>query len=407
MTGSIASSFTERDKPLSFNWKAKDSKWLEPLGLPPAPSQRHEWGRSAILLDAVITHPLGGSPMPEIDSVCSGCVSYSRNNNWWAKTSRYFQYSLRVVIWAVEELALLGWLEHEVADANPSCGRQSRFRASPLLMEATRLPEISRSIRELIVLKDRDKRLTDYPDTIQTERWRKELKAQNEAIGSLTIDISHPEAVWDGNIIRIENHVLYPSMDCLYRVFNRNWKHGGRFYGGWWQNVKKPHRQFLMINGGVTAEEDYHQLHPSLLYRMVGKPLYGDAYTIDGWERKLRKKALNIIFNAITYHAALGAVTNAICVYEGPRNSCESAKELIALLKAKHAPISQYFHKGVGLELQALDAAMAENVMRRLRKQGIASLPIHDSFVVPANDQGVLLEAMDDAFETEIRAKIA
>ena len=44
----------QRDKPLSFNWKAKDTEWLEPLDLPIAPSKKHEEVRSAILLAHII-----------------------------------------------------------------------------------------------------------------------------------------------------------------------------------------------------------------------------------------------------------------------------------------------------------------------------------------------------------------
>jgi hypothetical protein len=37
--------------------------------------------------------------------------------------------------------------------------------------------------------------------------------------------------------------------------------------------------------------------------------------------------------------------------------------------------------------------------MRRLRKQGVVSLPVHDSFIVPANDHDALKEAMDIALK--------
>jgi len=390
---------SQRDKPLSFNWKAMDTTWLEPLDLPTAPSKKYKEVRSAILLDAMAAHSMSGCAMPETEAVCTGWVSYSRNRNWWAGTSRYFPYSHASVIRAVENSAMLGWLAHVIAPTNPSCGWQSRFRASPLLLEAADLPEISRSIRELIILKDGEKQLSGYRDTIQTERWRNQTEAQNEAINSVDINITHPDAVIDGNVIRIGNHILYPSMNALYRVFNKDWKHGGRFYGGWWQNAKNDNRRFMTINDEDTVEEDYSQLHPRLLYRMEGQPLDVDAYTIDGWERDLCKKALNIILNAGTYQSALVAIASKIGARDGPGNNYEKAKALICALKAKHQPVAKYFHTGVGLRLQAVDASIAENVMRRLRKQGVVSLPVHDSFIVPANDHDALKEAMDIALK--------
>jgi len=393
------SEFSSRDKPLSFNWKATNTSWLDKLNLPSASFKKHEEVRSAILLDAMLAHHMGGCPIPNSDTVCTGWVSYSRNRNWWAGTSRYFPYSLREVIRVVKQLSFLHLLDHEKAPANPNTGWQSRFRASSHLLEAARLPEINRSIKELILLKDGNKNLIGYRDTIQTERWRNETGAQNEAISGIDVNISHPDAIIDGNVIRIGDHILYPCMNAMYRVFNEDWKHGGRFYGGWWQNVKKSHRPYLSINGMATVEEDYSQLHPRLLYRKECKSLTGDAYTIDGWDRDTCKKALNTILNAKTYRSALGAIATEIGSNGGAGNAHEKAKALITAQKAKHSPITKYFHSGIGSKLQAIDASVAENVMRRLRKQEIVSLPIHDSFIVPTNNQSALKEAMEVALE--------
>jgi hypothetical protein len=386
-----------RDKPIWFTWETRNSDWLDPLSLPPAKTKNHELVRSAIFLDAVLAHPLAGCPIPNTHAISTGFVSYSRNRNWWAGASRYFPCSYKAVIDAVDELALLGWLNHHKAPANPSCGWQSRFRASSSLIDTVGHPYIYNSIRELIVLKNGDKQLIGYRDTARTEGWRNEVAAQNEAISGIDINIAHPDAVIGGNIIRIGDHVLYPAKNTLYRVFNKDWKHGGRFYGGWWQNAKSADRQFITIDGGMTIEKDYHQLHPKLIYRLEGKALIGDAYTLGGWERGLCKIAFNIILNASSYQSALGAVAMEVGLKHGPERKRQKAAQLILDLKIKHQPVAQYFHSGVGLRLQEIDARMAEHVMRRLRKQGIVALPIHDSFIVPANDQLALLEAMDDA----------
>lgn len=392
----------ERDKPLSFHWQAEDEGWTDVLNLPPTPSKRREETRAAILIDALIAHQSDGCTGARADTISTGWVSYSRNRNWWAGTSRYFPYTLRDVLWAVKQAALLGWLEHEKAPAGLNVGRQSRFRASSLLVEATKLPEVSQRLKESIVLKASNKRLIDYRDTIQTEHWRREVEAQNEALLGTDIRLEHPEAVAEGNVIRIEDHVLYPRMKSLYRVFNGDWRHGGRNYGGWWQNAKKEHRPYLAINGEATVELDYSQIHPQLLYRMEGVSQDGDAYTLPGWPRDLCKRAWNILINAETYPSALGAVSLAVGIEYGQGQNRTKAADLIQAMKDKHAPISRHFHSGVGLRLQALDAAMAENVMKRLRKQGIVALPIHDSFVVQDRHEGALAEAMEAAFQAKI-----
>ena len=71
-------------------------------------------------------------------------------------------------------------------------------------------------------------------------------------------------------------------------------------------------------------------------------------------------------------------------------------------MKRRHKPIARYFHSGVGLELQAVDAGMAETVMRELRRDNIVALPIHDSFIVQERHRGHLEEAMADAFENAV-----
>jgi len=187
-------------------------------------------------------------------------------------------------------------------------------------------------------------------------------------------------------------------MTQLYRVFNDNWNNGGRFYGGWWQQVKKRdvnHRSHIQISGEPIVEEDYAQLHPRLLYRYVGKELKGDAYELPGWGRGLCKKALNILINAATERAAIGAIANEI----GGESAHAKACQLISELKARHKPIAKFFHSKIGCHLQRIDSDMAEKVMLTLLKQGTIPLPIHDSFLVPKKHQQSLLEAMNDAYQ--------
>jgi len=50
----------------------------------------------------------------------------------------------------------------------------------------------------------------------------------------------------------------------LYRVFNDpDLRTGGRFYGGWWQNIPKTYRSRLLVNGKRMVEYDYSYSMPS------------------------------------------------------------------------------------------------------------------------------------------------
>jgi hypothetical protein len=53
----------------------------------------------------------------------------------------------------------------------------------------------------------------------------------------------------------------------LRRIFARGQMNlGGRFYGGWWQNIPKNYRRYILINGCQTVEVDFSTLHPTLLF---------------------------------------------------------------------------------------------------------------------------------------------
>ncbi len=202
----------------------------------------------------------------------------------------------------------------------------------------------------------------------------------------------------------------------LYRVFNGGWCQGGRFYGGWWQNVPKTYRAAIRMDDAPTVEPDYSRLHPNLLYFRAGETLGDDPYDIPGWPVPIVKRAFLIVINARNYRSAVGAIAATIREYphddedaflEVARHddiyqdeaACIDAANLIRGIKDRHQPIARYFHSGIGLELQNLDSRMAEMVMRSMRKKVIAVLPIHDSFMVPIDAESMLLEAMSEALE--------
>ena len=377
------------DRPLTFHWKIPNNGWLVPLALPPIASCRLRHARESILLEALLAHH-GGWPG----------VSYSRRPQFYSGLGRYHgtAYTYRTVVPMVDHLTDLGLLESWIAPANPNLGRQSVFRAAPALISAVSEAQIARAKcrpRELVRLRNRDKQLVDYRETENTSRMRRVLAEQNEAVGSIDIHLSGPEIWLDGAVLRVgENIRLFPAQSCVYRIFNDDWKHGGRAYGGWWQNAPKNIRAMIQIDGQSSIEEDHAQLHPRLLYARAGRDLPGDAYTLPEWDRRLCKKAFNVMLNANNYQSARAVIASEI----GGENAYQRAALLIREMKKRHAAVRDYFHTGIGLSLQNEDAAMAEYVLKRLLKRGIVALPIHDSFVVQDRHFDHLKEAMDDSF---------
>ena len=377
---------TERDKPLSFHWRAESDVFLN--AIPPSVDlserQRRAW--SSIILDAIL-EGLGKGRW----------ISYSRRKSFYSGLGRYHgtDYAYSTVPPIVDRLAADGFVEHEKARPG-DMGNQSRFRAAPWLVETVTLPLVTHDPLELVRLK-KEKRLVNYRDTARTDTLRRKLQGFNEALSGsiITLDVGEH----DGNVIRCGDHTLYPAMKSLYRVFNDDWKHGGRLYGGWWQQARKTDRAQFRIDGTRTTEPDYPQLHPTLIYGMARRGLNGDAYTIDGWPRSLGKVALNILINAKTYPKAVGALANEI----GGAGARAKAVRLIDAMKERHHPIADYFHSDAGRRLQNIDAGMAERVMERMMGQGIVTLPIHDSFIVAHQHENILREAMNDALAMALK----
>ena len=74
--------------------------------------------------------------------------------------------------------------------------------------------------------------------------------------------------------------------------------------------------------------------------------------------------------------------------------------QLNRMFREKHAPIADAFASGAGLRLQRLDSDIALSIITRLRKMGIAALPVHDSFIVPKEEEGVLRWLMEEEYKS-------
>ena len=384
---------SDRDLPLSFCWTAA-TNWTAILDLPPLP-MKHQEARNAILLEAVLAHHWNYP-----------AVSYGRRRAFYAKKQRYhgsaFMYA--IVPPTVDDLERRGLLECWTAPSLSYTGVQSTFRASPQLLQAASsmlMSEIVQVPRELVRLRDSNKHLLDYRDNRRTDRMRRILAEQNEAIQATSIGLLGRDVNQQDQAIGVNGAMLYLKRKALYRVFNENFRQGGRIYGGWWQYAPKADRRQITLDGEPIVELDYAQLHPRLLYWCSGRQQEGDAYTLPGWERDEAKLAFNVLINANSYPKAVGAIAKDLKGSDRGRQ----AAQLIAALKDRHRAIARFFHSGAGVKLQAVDADMAERVLVELLKQNVVTLPIHDSFIVQKGHEAILRQAMDAAYERVVSGR--
>ena len=251
-------------------------------------------------------------------------------------------------------------------------------------------------------------KLISYRPTKQTKLMTKNLAVINNALADSDINlyVSNEEMINLNAVMRNKHEEdasklpeVQFSRKWLYRVFNEDFKKGGRFYGGFWQEIPSAYRSRLTIDHCITYEIDFSSLHAAILYIREGykREDFLDPYLIWGEEgdtRKATKAAMNIMFNTTNRHAAVGAIEAA--GYKAPKQ-CSNWLEALRAIEAHHEPIAHYFYANKGLEIQALDSQIVEMIMLEMIKQKTVVLPVHDSFVCKAGDLGLLIETMNKA----------
>jgi hypothetical protein len=265
--------------------------------------------------------------------------------------------------------------------------------------------------QEVIICRNEDGNNIEYEDTDSTRLMRANLVAINNLLDSTYINLNISDSHYLDIDTRMRQHFSHAAerrysnhqyVDLyrkrLRRVFNNSsFEQGGRFYGGYWQEIPKEYRPYIRIDGGSTVEVDYSGMHIAMLYAFQNSSLQGDPYTLEGFngenDRKKLKKILNIMINAPTEKKAKGAMREIIRQQQLPEGYC-SLSDVIEAYKRRHPIIERYFCSGYGVHLQYVDSRVAEAVMTRMMVQGAAVLPVHDSFIVRHEHRDDLIQLM-------------
>jgi len=346
--------------------------------------------------------------------------SINKRSGWYSENPRYRDPLLtyKQMIAVFDGLINIGFIEvtrEGYFDRTIYQGKTTRFVARDELLE--RLQELEGhpaiSIKpdfnaETIILRDKvdgRKVLQEYEDTPATERHRANLKKINSCFLKHWCDLEVQDTEVANLEARIANHATKQPIDfsqrTLVRIFsNGSFKQGGRFYRGWWQNVPSEYRKYITIDEKRTAEFDFSQLNPHLLYHSNYKVLGSDdAYdrVLDGEHRKIVKQAFNAMVQASTPLKS--------CPEEIDMSGLEmSWAELRDRIIKAHKPIADHFFKGVGNHLQFMDSNIAERIMLHFAGMDAPALPIHDSFILhhAYGESGEVEEAMRRAFYEEV-----
>ena len=190
------------------------------------------------------------------------------------------------------------------------------------------------------------------------------------------------------------------------RVFNNSsFKNGGRFYGASHLDIPSHMRGFIHINGEPVVELDYDALHVVMLYHLRGIDidLAQDPYDriVGPEDRSIKKIALLTAINAPTEAKAIKGIRKTL-IDDGITDDIltdKALKSLIARAKLAHPDIDDDIASGKGIELQNIDSRITDAILTNLMAKNIPALPVHDSFVVPQQYEGLLKQQMVDEYE--------
>ena len=218
----------------------------------------------------------------------------------------------------------------------------------------------------------------------------------------------------DRSIIQIGHQYKF-----VRRVFSRkSWTKGGRFYGGFWQNIQKEHRKYIRIDGERTVETDFNALHITLLYAKKGIHYYNenrlrdDPYEIlipsvlkKKDRRWLIKSLVLTAVNAANEEEAFRAFQKEANfegrTIDGVRFTFDFLRSVLHALLEKHQPIADMFCSGKGIDLQYKDSQITERILKHFAKDSIVVLPIHDSYIIAERHSEDLRRAMYNAWAIE------
>jgi hypothetical protein len=255
----------------------------------------------------------------------------------------------------------------------------------------------------------------EYTDNDKTIKMRSVLLEYNKLLTQSRLDIFSLENSYvdslckkgkrTGETVRV--HIDHRNI-FVKRVFNKSsWELGGRFYGGWWQQINKELRADIMINDQPTIEIDYKAMHVNLLMAQINQRSDYDPYNLgksvfphrNDFDQRIAVKQLVLMaINACDKATAFSAFRSDQAKGHPSKklNNVELSQLLDAFIE-KYPRLEPFLCKGKGLELMYLDSCLAEYVIKKLTKMAIPVLCIHDSFIVGYSARDHLSLAMQEA----------
>ena len=228
------------------------------------------------------------------------CVGISRQKNYYDGDQVFYQnqsLSFTYVVNTLDALESLGYIQMVQKgwiDLFSGGSETTRYQPGQSLIDLFDEYDLNHQsvVKEGVPLRLRGKKprktrtnknpkgkLIGYRPTEQTKLMTKNLEVINNALSEADINlyVSNEEMINLNAAMRKkyeEDPSKLPEVQFnrkwLYRVFNEDFERGGRFYGGFWQEIPSDYRSRLTIDHRITFEIDFSSLHPAILYLREG-----------------------------------------------------------------------------------------------------------------------------------------
>jgi len=311
-----------------------------------------------------------------------------------------FKPKIRLVN-ALEKAGFIVYKRGEYDHEKNKGGRQSRMRATEklgaMLLEVGASPDSVVTQHPPVLMKDEQGTYREPNPSMRARDMARKVMRINETLLAQEVGLDLPAGM---PVPHTPNSrlPLDTTRRLVCRIFaDQGLKLGGRYYRHWAQEIKREYRPYLTLNGEPTVELDFGCCHPSMLHAEVGLPARADAYELPGVPRDLAKAA----FSVLLFHDREETAPHAMfksAKDKGFDITYGEGKRILAMMRAHHPAIEDYFFKGHSLRLQYKDSCIAEDIMFSLIRDGIPFLPIHDSFVVPKRHESALSHHMNEAY---------
>lgn len=248
----------------------------------------------------------------------------------------------------------------------------------------------------------------------------------------MPVDKNHPVvARYAAQVDRINTYLAKQRFSCgddviLYRGFNCgdqpdfNWNKGGRLncLGGGYQGLSKDaerltqradykgsgeHRGMITINGEATVEVDVSACHLTIAHGLLGRPLpSGDIYHIEGEYRWAVKAFANYMIGKgelpTKWHPDHVKVFRELT---GKTLGKTHPIKHLSKIVIKQMPIlMEVVNKGLNwADFQFIESEILTKTVETLAYEyDIASLPVHDSIIIPKSSKNIAIKVFSDSF---------